>query len=291
MRAARRVITRLSLSRRIPPDALHRPNETSLYLFGLCGGAAAHWLNRVVRAFDVRTGRLDARDAYTPPNGEHVHDVEYSAESDSLFVATYHTDGVIVRSLARRTDGQWSECHLMQVAPEGDKWIHLRVLRDGTLFWSQCDTDAIHVCRANCRGIQCARVALPATHRGFDAQLAGNERRLAAALSDGSVALFRVDTEPAALVQLSRVMLAGANFPLFCGDSLLVVVATDSDTGGVVGEVKSFDSFTTTDGRLQSDRQLIPRDDRLFILSWSFVEGTLFAWDQNSKELLLFNAA
>ena len=76
--------------------------------------------NNVVRAFDVRTGRLDARDAYTPPNGEYVNDVAYSAESDSLFVATWHTDGsgVSVRSL-RRTDGQWSECHRMQLAPEG----------------------------------------------------------------------------------------------------------------------------------------------------------------------------
>ena len=126
----------------------------------LCG-------NNVVRAFDVRTGRLDARDAYTPPNGEYVNDVAYSAESDSLFVATYHIDesGVSVRSL-RRTDGQWSECHRMQLAPEGSGWIWLRVLRDGTLLCSQWGTDGIHVCRAHSdRSLQhCARVALPATH-------------------------------------------------------------------------------------------------------------------------------
>ena len=295
MRADRRVFSRLSLSRRIPPDALHRSNETNLWLVALCGGAAAHELFLIDRfnavcAFDVRTGRLNALDVYTPPNGELVSDVAYSAESDSLFVATYYDSGVIVRSLARRTDGQWSECHRMQLAPDGDNSrICLRVLRDGTLLCSQQYTDGIHVCRAHSdRSLQhCARVALPARHRGFDAQLAGNERRLAVALSDGSdrsVALFRVDTEPAALVQLSRVMLAGATDALFCGDSLLVLVAI----GGYVVEAVS---FTTTDGRLQRDRQLIPRDDRLDICSWCFVEGTLFAWDWNSKELLLFNAA
>ena len=291
VRAARRVI----LSRRLPRAAFRRPNERDVEFWGLCGGAAAHelfladYLHRV-RAFDVRTGRLDARDAYTPPNGEEVNDVAYSAESDSLFVATEHSDlsGFIVRSLARRTDGKWSERYRMQLAPEGYSKICLRVLRDGTLLFSQWGTDGIHVCRAHSdRSLQhCARVALPATHRGFDAQLAGNERRLAAALSDGSVALFRVDTEPAALVQLSRVMLAGARNALFCGDTLLVGVATDFDVREAV-------SFTTTDGRLQRYRQLNPRDDRLNISlgSWCFMEGTLFAWDFNSEKLLLIYAA
>ena len=289
MRAARRVIERLSLARRIPPDSLCRPNETSVRLSGLCGGAAAHELfhadhNRAVRALDVRTGRLDARDAYTPPNGEFVNDVAYCAKSDSLFVGTYHTDGVRVRSLAR-TDCLWSECHRMQLAREGSGRMFLLVMRDRTLLCSQRFTDGIHVCRAHSdRSLQhCARVALPATHRRFDAQLVGNERRLAAALSDGSVALFRIETEPVALVQLSRVMLAGARFPLFCGDSLLVGLESN-------GNVREAVSFTTTDGRLQRDRQLIPRDDQLDIFSWCFVEGILFAWDR-SKDLLLFNAA
>ena len=288
MRAARRGIERLSLSRRIPPDSLRQLNEI---LYGLCGGAAAHELfladRDVVHAFDVRTGRLDARDPYTPPNWEWVRDVAYSAESDSLFVATLDGSGVSVRSLARRTDGLWSECHRMQLAWEGNYWgICLRVLRDGTLLCSKSGTGGIHVCHAHSdRSLQhCARVALPANHWGFDAQLVGNERRLAAALSDGSVALFRVDTAPAALVQLSRVMLADAIYALFCGDSVLVGVATD-------GYVREAVSFTTTDGRLQRDRQLIPRDDRLNICSWCFVEETLFAWDRKSKELLLFNYA
>ena len=190
--------------------------------------------------------------------------------------------------MARRTYGQWSECHRIQLALEGNHniLVYLRVLRDGTFLCSQFGTDGIYVCRAHSdRSLQhCARVALPATHRGFDAQLTGNERRLAAALLNGSVALFRIDTERAALVQLSRVILADAQFALFCGDSLLVGVTTDYDMREAV-------SFTTTDGRLQRDRQLIPRDDRLDIYSWCFVEGTLFAWDLKSKELLLFNTA
>ena len=122
------------------------------------------------------------------------------------------------------------------------------------------------------------------THVGFDAQLAGSERRLAAVLSDGSVALFRIDTEPIALVQRSRLVLAGARRALFCGDRLLVGVAT-------IWAVREAVSFTTTDGRLQRDRQLIPRDDRLDIFRLCFVEGTLFAWDCTSRELLLFDAA
>ena len=140
------------------------------------------------------------------------------------------------------------------------KWICLRVLRHGTLLCSQWRSDGIQMCRAHSdRSLQhCARFALPAEHVGFDAQLAGNERRLVAALSDGSVALFRVDTKRAALVQLSRVMLAGARRALFCGDSLLVGVTTGEDVREAV-------SFTTTDGRLQRNRQLIPRDDRLDI--------------------------
>ena len=305
MRAARRALERLSLSRRIPPDALRRPNESNVCLVGLCGGAAAHelflyvsWKN-AVRALDVRTGRLDARDAYTPPNMEYVYDVAYSAESDSLFVATISRreiefdvefSGSIVRSLARRTDGQWSECHRMQLAPEGpeglDTRVYLRVLRDGTLLCSQFGTSGIHVCRAHSdRSLQhCARVALSVKHFGFDAQLVGNDRRLVATLLGSSVALFRIDTEPVALVQLSRLTLAGSRKALFCGDSLLVGVATDD-------HVREAVSFTTTDGRLEYDRQLIPRDDRLNICSWCFVEGTLFAWDFTSEELLLFNTA
>ena len=98
------------------------------------------------------------------------------------------------------------------------------------------------------------------------------------------MALFRVDTEPVELVQLSRVELAGARLTLFCGDSLLVGVATDNKVHEAV-------SFTSNGGHLQRDRQLIPRDDRLEIFRWCFVEGTLFAWDCQSKELLVFNAA
>ena len=314
---------RAGLSRRISPDALRRPNETRLLLVGLCGGAvpldggpAPRELflaySNAVCAFDVQTGRLDACDVYTPPNGERVYDVAYCDESNSLFIATYkyhkslwerlrsfrqreHNEGagVSVRSLAR-TDGQWSECHRMKLAQEEYNRICLRiclcVLRDGTLLCSQWGTDGIHVCRANSdRSLQhSARVALPVTHEGFDAYLASNERWLAAALSDSSLALFRVDTEPAALVQLSRVILDGARHALFCGKSLLVGVATNNDVREAV-------SFTTTDGRLQRDSQLIPRDDRLDIYNWCFVDGTyqgeetLFAWDFKSKELLLFN--
>ena len=309
VRAVRRVVERLTLSRRIPSAALRRPNETSLNLNGLCGGAAAHELfladsslgREVVREFDVRAARLDARDAYTAPAGEFVNDVAYSAKSDSLFVATWSADKseVNVRSLAR-TNGQWSVCHCIQLTAEVYRKILLHVLRDGTLLCSQINTGSVHLCRVHSdRSLQnCTRVAFPVNHLGFDAQLFGNERRIAAALQDGSVSLFRVDAVPVyALVPLSRVDLSGARIPLFFGESLLVGVATDNDVREAV-------SFSMTDGRLQRDRQLIPHDDRpaifrlfsrddrlLDIYRWRFVEGTLIVCDYNSKELLLFNAA
>ena len=162
----------------------------------------------------------------------------------------------------------------------------MRVLRDGTLLCSEWFTDGIHVCLAQSdRSLQhCARVALPTKHRGFDAQLVGNERRLAVALCDGSVVLCRVNLAPVALEKLSFVKLVGARLALFCGDSLLVGVARDY-------KVQEAVSFSTTGGRLQRERQLIPHDDLLDLRSWCYVEGTLFAWDYTSKQLLQFCAA
>lgn len=56
---------------------------------------------------------------------------------------------------------------------------------------------------------------------GFDVQLAGNEKRLAAALALGFVALFRIEAE--LVEKLSIVAQSGARTPLFVGDYLLVM--------------------------------------------------------------------
>lgn len=107
-------------------------------------------------------------------------------------------------------------------------------------------------------------------HWGFDAQLSGNERRLAAGLrdGDGSAALFRVDAERA--VPILIIPLTGARRLLFCGDNLVVGVAT-------YVEVKEAVLYSTTGDRLQRDRQLIARDERLDFWRWCFVDGTIFA--------------
>ena len=61
-----------------------------------------------MRAFDVRADRLDARDVYRAESGESSSDdVAYSAESDTLFVATRELTGMsaCARSPAQTTVG------------------------------------------------------------------------------------------------------------------------------------------------------------------------------------------
>ena len=95
---ARRVIAGLSFSRRIGNETLRRPNDRRLAR-GLwdwpvgqqrtsCSSRTSG--NDVVRAFDLRADRLDARDVYRAESGEYVSGVAYSAESDTLFVATWN---------------------------------------------------------------------------------------------------------------------------------------------------------------------------------------------------------
>lgn len=294
--AASSVIASVSLSRRIPQSQLHRTNERPANIFELCVGSEAHTLflvdssygNNVVRAFDVSASRLDACDVFRSPDGESVQSVQYSSELHSLLIASWLTDlsGVIVRSLARNnTCSEWTESNRLPLKSENSGFVFLRVLRDGTVLCSQRDTNGMNVCRVlPDRSLQhCARVELPEKHWGFDAQLIGSERRLAAALWGGSVALFRVE---ATLVPISSVHVAeviGARIPLFCNDSLLVGVKTDNDFNEIV-------LLSTTGGKLQLDKQLIAPKGRLDIECWCFVEGTIYAWEFQSGELLVYTA-
>lgn len=282
----------LAFSRHISKTALKRSNETGVWLSGLCGGTAAHQLfiadntNDVVRSFDVRFARLDARDVFRCAVDEHLHDVAYCAESLTLFVATTGSRDISVRSFARTNlNGDWSVCHRMQRELEGNGKIFLRVLRDGTLIFGLTNTNEVHLCRVlPNRSIQhCAPLRLPAKHIGFDAQLNGNEKRLAAAFQDKSVALFRLDTEVAVLLSHVPIHYHTAKIILFCGETVVVGV-------GSMNEVQEAESFTTIGGRLQRDRQLLPRDDRLGISRWCFMDKTLYAWDWKSKDLLVYNS-
>lgn len=271
---------------RIPSVKLFRSNEANVNLNGLCGGREAHELfladntNEVVRSFDVRGGGLDVRDAFRPARGEYVNDVAYIAESDSLYVATRDSDNsnFSVRLLTR-TDGQWIELHQKRFKQEGDKHIFLRVLSGGILFCGKGETNVIHVCSVlEDRFIQdSCPLPLPYKHEGFDAQLSGNERRLAIAFQegDGAVALYSVKTKGAD--PLSVFPLSGAQLPLFCGDKLLVKVYNEP----VV--------FSTKDGSLHRERQLIARDEGLDIFCWCYVDGTIYVWDFKSKDILVYN--
>ena len=82
--------------------------------------------NGVVRAFDVRSGRLDARDAYRRSDGnQSIVSAAYSARSDTLFVCT--SSGIplfelSVRSLAR-ANAEWRECHCLRVGVGELFWV------------------------------------------------------------------------------------------------------------------------------------------------------------------------
>lgn len=214
-----------TLSRLIPNIALKRLSERTAQYSGLCVGRAAHELfvadsaNRCVRLLDVRAGgRLDANDVYRCEDGEVLADVAYNAVSDSLFVATRvdhptlpNIDplSVLVRSFGRTTtDDRWIASRRLHLAADGSRDVCLRVLRDGTLFCGQTDAKHVNVCRVhpNLSMPLLFRVVLSTQHEymQFDAQLlANNEKRLAAALKDWSVVLFRLDADRA--VELSRI--------------------------------------------------------------------------------------
>ena len=101
-----------------------------------CSSRTLH--NNVVRAFDLSAERLDAGDVYRAEStNESVLDVAYSAESDTLFVATRnnsHPNDYVVRSFVR-TNNSWIPCHRMAFASKYNGRGMLRVLRDTILFF------------------------------------------------------------------------------------------------------------------------------------------------------------
>lgn len=287
--AVTEVILSAELLCRIPPNALRRPKDKELCLYGLCGGAAENELfiardnQPCVRAFNVRDARVGERDVFRPPKHEKVMDVAYCKEFEVLLIASFHFEaGVCVRSVARsNADNEWTVAHRMQMAREGLGRVHLRVLPDGTIFCGQEDFDGMYTGRLlpdySMEGF--IRMQLP-RHKSFDIQKNSDERLLAAALMSGDVALFRVEAERA--IELSRISLSGARDPLFCGDTLLVGVETES-------HVREAVSLVINGCNLKRDRQLIAHDARLSISAWRFAGGKLYAWDYMSKELLDYN--
>ena len=214
---------------------------------------------------------------------------------------------------------KWMPPHVILSGKERTVWLHLCALHSSlqsvnlqhwmhwreaqspqeAWSWSMIDnnyntvstnlfiTEGIDVCRAHSdRSLQyCARDHSRQTQRVLDALLVGNESRMAAAVLDDSMALFCVDTEPVALVQLSCVQLAGDRLAFFCGDMMLVGVAN-----GIYNyhKVREAVSFTTTDGRLQRDCQIISRNHRLVIFCCFLARHS--AREYISGEQVLINA-
>lgn len=172
----------------IPKESLTCSGQADVSFWGLCSGAGPHelfladYLNSVVRVLHLLNGRLDLREAYRCTEPETVRDVAYSADLDTLFVATLQEDnsGLSVRSFVR-VNSEWNFRHRMQLSPEGNGWVFLRVLGNGGLFCGLSNTDCVAVCSVQVdRSMQYSgRIKLPEKHLGFDAQLTGNEERLA----------------------------------------------------------------------------------------------------------------
>lgn len=247
--------------------------------------------SNVVRMFNVNSAELDERDAYRPLNGERVGDVAYYPNSDTLLVATWNQDraGITMRSFSR-VFGEWHFNHELKLSETKGEYLMLDVLSDGSLFCSVLKTERVQLCRIEMdRTLKHqTRVILPCKHEGFDVQLTGNDRLLAAAL-DGSVAIFRVGEE-GVIEPLSRAPLHGAHYPLFIGDNLLVGVASNEDF--YVSEAMS---FSHSAGIPESDHMLsiIPRNDRLDIFRWCFLDArnSLCLWNFRFKELFIYKAS
>ena len=281
----------LELQLRVPAERLERPNETRECEFrGMCSGVSANELfladfeNDVLRIFDVRTGQLDARDVYRCAAGESPTGVAYSAHTDTLFVASFGINTQTVRSFAR-TNAEWCECHRLDLSADPHHRVSLRALSDGSLVfgveWVSAELQMLAV--DDSRAMQTrARIRLPGAHRGFDAQLAAGETRLAVALRTDVVALFRVAGDRA--VELARCPLRCLMRPLFCRDSLLALVSTGD--GCVVQEL------CTGGGRLEARRVLLNGLKTSSDVCWCVVNDSLLAaWglEDETPTLTLYN--
>lgn len=291
VRTASPFITSLKLSRTMTWETFGRSNDEAIWITGLTGGAAvselflADEVNNVVLSLDVQSAILE--DVYRPENGERISGVAYSSESDTLFVATKRQSTVSVRSFSRAniTFRQWNENHRIQFSEERKGLAILRVLGDGTLICGQNHQNAVRMCKvhSNRSMLNCKYLTLPIIYWGFDLQLSGNEKRLAAILENGSLALFRMEAE--GFAQMSHFPLDGARNILLYFDNLLVTRWNQSYDSF---EILSF-AITGGSGSLQHLRNLITHDKHIDIQGWCFTNEKLFAWDLISNELLLYN--
>ena len=165
--------------------------------------------NGVVRAFDVRSGQLEARDAYrlsdTAEPDAFVTAVEYSAHPETLFICTWEKALIYtVRSFERTIDAtsnsSWRECNRLDVnlgleRVEGS----LRALSDTTLvLGGKFEANYMHLLAVNNNRVMQTRAHVPfkrtSKHNGWDAKRAGLEIWLAVARNTepAGIVLYRV---------------------------------------------------------------------------------------------------
>lgn len=140
--------------------------------------------------------------------------------------------------------------------------------------------------------VNCRRLNLTDKHLGFDVQLVGNATRLAAALANGSVALFRLETN--SFVQLLSydpfvpIVSARPRNPLFFGNTLLVRFAPASYYNS-----DEIFTFSMTYGNGHTTTQIhnctkIELQGAQCIRSWYFMNGELIVLECSKK--LVYNA-
>ena len=243
----------------------------------------------------MRSGQLDARDVYRCPAKETTMCVAYFTHTDTLCVITSGVPKHIVRSFGR-TNSEWRECLRLDVDGYGTTNTNVccvSALSDGSLVFGVMNSseelrvlavDSTHAIQES------ARIRLPASHRGFDAQLAGGETRLAVVLctlrvspdaEERAVALFRVEGNRAE--ELARCPLREAWRPLFCGDSLLVFGRTADDKSWAVHE------FDSRGGRFEPRRVLFSGTDFSFPYGWCVVNGALAALGLENETLTTYS--
>ena len=305
-------------------DRLVRSNESGPHIVAMAAGGSAAELfiadraNNVVRAFDVRSGQLGARDVYRGSSGESVRSVAYSAHTDTLFIGTWREAMLFtyfatysVRSLARtNSESEWRECHRidLQMVYYFNSFWSLRALSDGSQLvlgisshrpGPKLQTLGMHLLAMNSsRGIRNrGSIGLSRTYVGFDAKLTGNTTWLAAAMytpessSSSYVALFRVVGDK--LIKEPKPSLfpfAESKMLLFWRDSLLVYALNANANGWEVHELD------TGGGRLKPRRGIILSGRFPFGigywdmagLEWCVANDSLVAWNLEKDTLTIY---
>ena len=277
-----------------------RAYERGPFFVGVAAGGSEKELfladiaNGVVRAFDVRSGQLNARDVYRCPPDESVASVAYSAHTDTLFVCSAGSTNVqnahgwyIVRSFARTyADCEWRERYRFGSSSDS-RWYFLRVLSDGRLVLA--DRYGLQLLQVDNKLEIRSRgyIRLPSEAAEFDAKLAGGELWLAAAVetpAERRVALFRVAGDVAE--ELSRCPLREPRQPLFWRDSLLVFAHTADVVGG--WEVHE---FGTGGGRFEPRRVVLSgrNINYGYTPEWCLVNGALVAWNLEHGSLTTYS--